>query len=637
MIPNATVTLNLAGGLVATGGAEIDIQNTGFNMFGGPFIAAPAIGTDAKVNVNVGSISSGDFLDVEIDNNGAGHIGRDAILSVTASNNISSLTDMYFDLTNQANGGASPGFIGRNASINLSVANISSGGILDVELINDAGGHISGNALVDVGTSGGITTQDDVLIGVLNRLQNNAGVGSVGGDIVGNAAINFSAGGNVATQGGGAFAVAILNNDFRLLNGAGHIGGNAAITFSAANASSTDFFELVIDNREGSIGGGSSIDANATSLSSTGGQFFAHIVNGGGELGAGASVSVATTGGISAGSDAIFEVSNPGGAIGGDATLNVNAANITMGATLFASIDNTGGGSIGGNARINMNVSGNANVTTDATVQIYGSDNTASAAINFNGGNYTVGGTFFNVIDGKGTIAFNNASVHADVLKAGVFGTNGVLNIGGGTLSADTTLKLYAPGSNGQLNFISDVTLGGDSAKILAADSVTIFNGVTVTVGNIADENPADVYTNHANYAGFGGNGSTTGTFAGSGANDPQPLSSAPSFDAPARPSVAHRSYVTPSRVPSSVHAGSPHRPGRGAKIADRRPSRPVIKIHDSDELLSLLDRTPGPGGKITVLASNPTIDNGNSGRTNTSGSNASRSGMNVPAASRLP
>ena len=82
------------------------------------------------------------------------------------------------------------------------------------------------------------------------------------------------------------------------------------------------------------------------------------------------------------------------------------------------------------------------------------------------------------------------------MLKAGVFGTNGVLNIGGGTLSADTTLKLYAPGSNGQLNFISNVTLGGNSAKILAANSITIFNGVVVTVGNVSDENPADVYTN---------------------------------------------------------------------------------------------------------------------------------------------
>ena len=104
-----------------------------------------------------------------------------------------------------------------------------------------------------------------------------------------------------------------------------------------------------------------------------------------------------------------------------------------------------------------------------------------------------------------------NASAHADVLKAGVFGANGVLNMGGGMLSADTTLKLYAPGSNGQLNFVSNVTLGGNSAKILAANSVTIFNNVVVTIGG---PNPVDVFTNNANYTGFGGNNSTTGTFA---------------------------------------------------------------------------------------------------------------------------
>ena len=79
-------------------------------------------------------------------------------------------------------------------------------------------------------------------------------------------------------------------------------------------------------------------------------------------------------------------------------------------------------------------------------------------------------------------------ALHADVLKAGVFGANGILNIGGGMLSADTTLKLYAPGSNGQLNFMSNVTLGGNSAKILAANSVTIFNNIVVTIGG---PNPA--------------------------------------------------------------------------------------------------------------------------------------------------
>src|SRR5204863_3701781 len=156
-----------------------------------------------------------------------------------------------------------------------------------------------------------------------------------------------------------------------------------------------------------------------------------------------------------------------------------------------------------------------ANVTNDATVAISGNDPAGSAAINING-SYDVGGTFLSRIDGNGTITFNSgldsAGAHADVLKAGVFGTNGVLNVGGGSLSADTTLKLYAPGSNGQLNFVSNVTLGGNGAKILAANSVTIFNNIVVTIGG---PNPADVFTNNANYTGFGGNGTTTGTFAG--------------------------------------------------------------------------------------------------------------------------
>ena len=220
-----------------------------------------------------------------------------------------------------------------------------------------------------------------------------------------------------------------------------------------------------------------------------------------------------------------------------------------------------------------MNVSGSATVTNDATVAIYGSDPAASAAINFNGGSYDVGGTFLSHIDGNGTITFNNAGPHADVLKAGVFGTNGVLNISGGTLSADTTLKLYAPGSNGQLNFISNVTLGGNGAKILAANSITIFNGVVVTIGG---PNPADVFVNfvagipNANYTGFGGNGNTTGTFAGAGANDPEPLSIAPPFGPSSPAPITTRPRIHP-RPPSTVRTG-------------------VINVSSSDELLALLD-----------------------------------------------
>ena len=132
-----------------------------------------------------------------------------------------------------------------------------------------------------------------------------------------------------------------------------------------------------------------------------------------------------------------------------------------------------------------------------------------------------------------GNINLTNADVRADIVKIAALGNNGTLNIGGGTLSADTTLKLYSTGSNGSVNFIADVTLSGASQKIIAGNSVTIFNNVTVT---IQGQNPASVFTNHANYRGFGGNGSRTGTFAGVGANNPQPLANAPPLGPPGGP-----------------------------------------------------------------------------------------------------
>jgi len=91
-------------------------------------------------------------------------------------------------------------------------------------------------------------------------------------------------------------------------------------------------------------------------------------------------------------------------------------------------------------------------------------------------------------------------------------------------------LKLYSPGSNGTVNFVADVTLGGASTKIIAGNTVNIFNGVVVAVGG---SHPASVFTNNANYSGFGGNGSRTGTFGGAGANNPLPLNQAPPLDGP--------------------------------------------------------------------------------------------------------
>jgi hypothetical protein len=374
----------------------------------------------------------------------------------------------------------------------------------------------------------------------------------------------------------------------------GTIGGNALIELTAASASTAGALDVEIDNfshRSGSTGGtidgSAAINLNITNILQIGGAADFLIQNEGGGSG--------------------------GGTIGGDATIDVSATDITAN-SLLAQIDNTGG-SIGatteGGAIINMNVSGTATVTNGATVAIYGSDGATFAAININGGTYNVGlgvgGTFLSYIDGNGTITFNNASAHADVLKAGVFGANGVLNVGGGILSADTELKLYAPGSNGQLNFVSNVTLGGNSVKILAADSVTIFNNVVVTIGGTA---PANVYTNNANYTGFGGNGSTTGTFAGAGANNPQPLANAPAFGTPT-PAPGNHIHA-PAHISTTAPTGIP-------TIA--RTTRTGINVTNTDQLLAMLDGAAvGPDGKVRISDSKNTSSPGNTSRSNMNG-----------------
>jgi hypothetical protein len=294
------------------------------------------------------------------------------------------------------------------------------------------------------------------------------------------------------------------------------------------------------------------------------------LLNNGGEIGTGGLLGLSVSGDVTAHGDALFDIENTDGRMDHNTAITVAAQNVSAN-SLTAQIDNREGGSISGAGLIAMDVAGNANIANDATVAFYGSDGAGTSAILFNGGNYNVGGTFLTYMDGNGAITFNNASAHADVLKAGVFGANGVLNIGGGSLSADTMLKLYAPGSSGQINFVSNVTLGGNGAKILAANSITIFDNVVVTIGG---KLAAAVYTNNPNYSEqYGGNGSTTGTFAGAGAKRPQPLSEAPPFDSQA-----------------------PRSPTNGKR------TRTVINIQNSEQLLSLMDGgVRGSDGKIRV------------------------------------
>jgi hypothetical protein len=144
-----------------------------------------------------------------------------------------------------------------------------------------------------------------------------------------------------------------------------------------------------------------------------------------------------------------------------------------------------------------------------------------------------------------------------------------------------------------------------------------------VTIGG---STPADVYTGftnetpNANYTGFGGNGSTTGTFGGAGANDPQPIGNAPPFD-------------------STNHVTSSGKRGGGGRATDT-----TINVSNSDELLALLnDLHPGRDGRVRILDSKRGSLGKNSSRFNAAANlNAHRHAMDrrtasIPAMRRLP
>ncbi|HST29455.1 MAG TPA: FecR domain-containing protein [Chthoniobacterales bacterium] len=180
------------------------------------------------------------------------------------------------------------------------------------------------------------------------------------------------------------------------------------------------------------------------------------------------------------------------------------AINITSSAQLLALLDAAAPGP-GGSIKLtaaggNINMSGTAQADR-GTIEI--TNNGTSGAVNL-----------------------ANATLAADTIKVGALGTNGTLNIGGGTIAADTLIKLYAGGSNGTVDFVNNVTLSGNSAKVIAANTVIINNGKTVT---ILGPSAADVFTNNPHYTGFGGDSTTTGTFAGKGAAT-HPLSGAPGY-----------------------------------------------------------------------------------------------------------
>ncbi len=561
-LDNGNIAGGETGGTIGTGGNinltfDNNVQTNGTEDFGsfatGIFNEGGTITTGGNISVSVdGSLSCGHVLEGLIENDTGGTIGSGGGITFNITGDVNDVGNARFEIDNYDGG-----FIGSNAAINVSATNFSTAGNLNAIIDNENGGTIQGSA-----------------------------------------AINFTLSGNLTIQPGTGANNAAGNGHFEIFNDAGGtnagvIGSDATVNIQTANISAAqDFVAQIVNSNGGSIGGKAALTLNATGDVSTGGLLFFGLFNNPGAIESDASVDVSAAS-LTAGSTFEAFIENIGGTIGGNATVQVGTTGNLNADHLFVVIDSSSGGSVGGNETINMNVSGTATVNNEATVQILGPDPTGSAAINFNGGTYEIGGTFFNTIDGNGTITFNNTDIHANVVQAGVFGANGSLIIGGSgsnTISADTLLKLYAPGSNGLLKFVANVTLSSGTEMDLAANRITINSGVTVTIAG--NGGAANIYTNNANYTGFGGNGSTTGTFAGNGANTPQPLGNAPTFGAtPPSPSSSGSTTGVSNQTSSSGGVTSSVNAKGGA-----------INVTNSGQLLSLLNGfNPGPGGKINV------------------------------------
>jgi FecR protein len=632
---SAQVLLNISGALNTQGDATVGTSNRNDGGGGGTTTG------NAIVNVQANSISVGGTLTGFVTANG-GQIGGTGSLTFNVAGNIDAGAGLLFqtqsDAYNGSGGALTPGSIGSDAIIGVRASNLTSGGFIESDLFNNGGGHIHGNATNTLSTSGDINAQDYILASIVDTaFSPNGGVASpshidgsallilngrniitastdsgtpgqatmaleasvytnVSGTVTGDAAISVTASQNITAPGTALFWVA--NGNFQSL-GPGTIGGNALVSVSGVNISTGNLFDQVLNYGGSSIGGDAAVALDATNLS-VNGTFDTRIDNTAGTLSGNASMIYNTATALTSTGDQFYQLINAdGGRIGGSATLDINTKNLSSGGALFVAIlnsTNDGGatGTVAGNAVLNMNVSGTTTVATDATFQINGSDSAASSAINFNGGTYDVpNGTFEGFMDGNGTMTFNNAIISADTVKAGVFGPNGVLRIGGGSISANTLLHLYATGSNGLIDFVSNVTLNSSStAAVIAANTVTVENGVVVT---IAGSTPANVFANVPNYTGSGGNGSTRGTFGGAGATT-QPLSGAPPF---ARASASTRNAT--ALASTGVKGSSSHNglaPGDSAlsRVGHPGSSRvssskhPAFRVTDSSELGSLLD-----------------------------------------------
>ena len=227
----------MTGDLTAQQGILLSIPDTIFGSTGnftGGHIDGNAILTLDAQNITTPSTNSGipgtDTMAIEasIYPNASGTVGGDAIVNVSASQNISAPGSILFWVANGNYLDLGGSTIGGNATVNVSAASLSSGDLF-VQILNYGGASIGGDAVINV------TTDTLSVGGSLDSTINNSNSGTIGG----NAAINMNVSGSATVTNDATFQ--ILGSD-----GA----ASAAINFNGGSYDAGGTFLAFIDGEE---------------------------------------------------------------------------------------------------------------------------------------------------------------------------------------------------------------------------------------------------------------------------------------------------------------------------------------------------------------------------------------------------
>src|SRR5262249_52995968 len=139
-----------------------------FSVANGNFMNAGAgtIGGDAIVDVSATNFNTGTLVD-EIYNYLGGRIGNNASIDLALGSDLTVGGDASFRILNYGNSGSlQGGQIGGSAIIDISAANVQAASLL-AEIDNSNGGQIGGNAEVDISVPGNSTITKDATFEIL--------------------------------------------------------------------------------------------------------------------------------------------------------------------------------------------------------------------------------------------------------------------------------------------------------------------------------------------------------------------------------------------------------------------------------------------------------------------------------------